>query len=714
MRIRNPIRLNDWGIRGFSIIVSSILASLWGTIELESVGISIPFLRQVVGFIFLSYLPGIALLRVLRIHNLGNSLTVLYAVGLSISILMFVGVLVNTMGGLLSFHSSVSTMPLLLALSSLTAILIFVAYLRDGDFSDSCILVLDIKKVFLTFFFGFIVFLAVIGTFLMNHQGSNVVLLFMLVLIALVIVILGISRLISEEFFPIAVISISASLLFHTSLITPYISGWDIHQEFYMASLVIQNSHWDYTIPYNTNGMLSLVMLAPIMSDICGVDLQIVFKLIYPLFFSLVPLGLYVLFSRKFGSKIAVMSVLFFVSFWVFYSMMISMAREEIGELFLVLILLLLFDSGFNGYRQSLLLFVFSFSLIVSHYALSYYLVFAAFIALPIVYLPARVGLETYRPRRSVLTGRYVALLAMLAFLWYSAVSSSSSVNSAISIVNGMAGAFIHDFLNPQTSEALTILTTQPSSSLHLVASYLHFSFQAMIGVGILSCLLRTRKRGFDRTYLGLAVVFFCIMIGVIVIPYLSSSLGSSRFYHIGLFFLAPFALVGLSSLLHPVVTLQARGRSKLTVNLPTRVFSILIVLFLLFNSGFVYEVTKDNPVSISLNRSIDAPRFNEKEVDGAIWLFTVNERNVTVYGDSYRWLLQGSYEWPIVGVLPANLNDTPPNSYVFLGTFNVVEHKVLVYNQVGVNREYQYEGSGPLLDGRFRIFDNGGAEILL
>jgi len=713
MRIGNPITLNDWGIKDFLIFDSVVLMSLWGTIGLEFIGFEVPYLRQVVGLFFLCYLPGIAVLRILRIHNLGSSLTALFAVGSSLAILMTVGVMTNTLGGLVGIHDSMSTMPLLTVLSLLEVILLVLACLRDRDFSNESILVIGLKEGFLLIFLCFVLLLALTGTLFMNNLGSNMLSLSVLLLISFLIVILGNSRWIPKEYFPAAVFFISASLLFQNSLLSSYVWGWDIHHELYLANLVTQESHWDYSIPYNTNGMLSIVMLAPIISNVCSMNLHFVFKVAYPLIFCFVPLGLFEMYRRRVSSDIAVMSVLLSVSFWVFYTMMLSLARQEIGELFFVLILILLFDSKLDDYRRSILLFVFAFSLVVSHYGLSYYLALSAVVVLPFVYRRmSEKGLNGLSEARAF-SARFVALFAVLAFLWYSVVSSSSSVNSAVFILNRMADTFVYDFLNPETSEGLAILTVQSVSPLHLLAKCLHLAFQALIGVGLLSCLLKVCKSGFDRVYSGLAVVSFGVLVGAIAIPYLGSSLGTGRFYHIGLFFLAPFALFGLQSILRLAATSLQRRSSKMDDRIAVRTFSMLLAVFLLFNSGFLYEVTGDSPVSVALNPDIDGPRFNEQESYATQWLFSVKGDN-GVLGDSYRWLLLGSYDWPNVTILPPDLNETPLNSYVFLGTFNIVEHKVLVYHQIGVNREYVYANYPFLEDNRCRIFDNGGAEILL
>lgn len=155
-----------------------------------------------------------------------------------------------------------------------------------------------------------------------------------------------------------------------------YIWGWDTHHEYYLSNLVIANPLWNSTIPYAVNTMLSIVMFAPIVSSICNMSLTWVFKIIYPLLFSLVPLGLYRVFQKQIDDKIAFLSCFFFVSLFMFYTEMLQLARQQIAELFFVLLILLMIDKNMDKTKRAFLSIVFGVSLVVSHYGLSYIYMF--------------------------------------------------------------------------------------------------------------------------------------------------------------------------------------------------------------------------------------------------------------------------------------------------------------------------------------------------
>jgi uncharacterized membrane protein len=125
--------------------------------------------------------------------------------------------------------------------------------------------------------------------------------------------------------------------------------------------------------------MLSIVVLAPFYHLVGGIELTWVFKIVYQLIFCLVPLGLYVLYKKQTNDKIACMACMFFMFLVTFFTEMQGLARQEIAELFLVLIMLLLMDADLDRRIMSFLVILFGIGLIVSHYGPShiYLIVFA-------------------------------------------------------------------------------------------------------------------------------------------------------------------------------------------------------------------------------------------------------------------------------------------------------------------------------------------------
>ena len=95
MKLENPLKANDWRISSFFKFIASLQLALWVVLGLNAVGVQIPILREALALICLLFVPGIILLRVLRLHQLNVIEGVLYTVGLSAATVMLTGLFMN-------------------------------------------------------------------------------------------------------------------------------------------------------------------------------------------------------------------------------------------------------------------------------------------------------------------------------------------------------------------------------------------------------------------------------------------------------------------------------------------------------------------------------------------------------------------------------------------------------------------------------------------
>ena len=168
----------------------------------------------------------------------------------------------------------------------------------------------------------------------------------LLIIICIFIVILGFPKLRFDNCYPLIIFVVSLSLLYHSSLISTYLWGWDIQIEYYLANLVIHNNYWASSIPNNANSMLSIVMFGPIFSIFTDMSLISVFKIVYPFIYSLVPVSLFVLFKHFFSRQISLFSVIYFIATFPFFTDMLNLSRQMVAELFFVLIFITIFNTN--------------------------------------------------------------------------------------------------------------------------------------------------------------------------------------------------------------------------------------------------------------------------------------------------------------------------------------------------------------------------------
>jgi uncharacterized membrane protein len=183
------------------------------------------------------------------------------------------------------------------------------------------------------------------------------------------------------------------------------------------------------------------------------------------------------------------------------------------------------------------------------------------------------------------------------------------------------------------------------------------------------------------------------LAIAGILVPYFGSSLNTTRLYHITLIFLAPFFTIGFFAVIN-VIFETINNKRILQLKIGTMhwhyysVMSAFLIVFLLLNSGWLYEVTNDNPRSISLSKEsmLDSNDVTdivyyytnggytpEQSVFGSKWLRSHGNSALHVYSDS----LHKSHALQSYGMLLTYdelLPHTSMNegSYLYLGYLNV------------------------------------------
>ena len=224
----------------------------------------------------------------------------------------------------------------------------------------------------------------------------------------------------SRKLFPFLIFSISIALVCQVLLTSKYIVGCDANLEYYVFRLTQINGHWGFLnanvnslVTLNYNSMLSITLLPAVYSALMHAQGEIVFKILYPFIFCLVPLTLYRICEKQFGKLIGLLSVLFFVfTSTAFYGTEpLGLNRQIVGELFLILSVFLLISKTIPVTKRRLLLIIFGAALAVSHYSLAY--IYLAIVAL--VFIISRV-----KPKfDDTLNTVTVLLLFVITFSWY-------------------------------------------------------------------------------------------------------------------------------------------------------------------------------------------------------------------------------------------------------------------------------------------------------
>ena len=95
MELETHIKLNDVSLKNLLATVLSLQIALWAVMGLSALGISIPIVQPLIGFVYLTFVPGILILTALRLRYLDIVEIALYSVGLSVTIVLSIGLVTN-------------------------------------------------------------------------------------------------------------------------------------------------------------------------------------------------------------------------------------------------------------------------------------------------------------------------------------------------------------------------------------------------------------------------------------------------------------------------------------------------------------------------------------------------------------------------------------------------------------------------------------------
>jgi uncharacterized membrane protein len=692
--------------------------------------LDIPILRETIVFIFLSFVPGFAILRLFKLKEISFLDTILFSVALSIAFVMFMGLLVNELYLFLGL-SPLSTVPLTVAISAFTLTVFFIEYRRD--LSETLKLKTSfegkLKKIFpLSIILFLPPLLSAIGVLYLN---VFVILLSYAIIAALCVMSVVSRRLVPENLFPFLIFSISIALVCLVPLTSKYIVGYDANLEYYVFRLTQINGHWGFlnanvnsSVTLTYDSMLSITLLPAVYSALMHAQGDTVFKILYPFILSLVPLTLYRICEKQFGKLIGLLSALFFVfTYAAFFGVeILSLNRQIVGELFFILSIFLLISKTIPVTKRRLLLIIFGAALAVSHYSLAY--IYLAIVAL--VFIVSRV-----KPRfDDTLNTVTVLLLFVMTFSWYALTSAP-----LISLTDSIKGVFV-DLTTGVVPTSGTASAMFFVPQVFTVGIWINLLLSGIANlfliIGVLSIILRPKGKGISAQFAVMLTIAAVVLAVSLIAPTIASTLNFTRFYGITLLFLSPCFVFGGQTLLVTIrkawtkikrpLKRQIASKSK-NIDIVFLLIAIILSAYFLSQVGFVNRVTNSAVVgyTINLDRMITSNESQvkislygfyipEQEVFSASWLLNHKVETAEVFGDfdSETNVLVSYGLIPNKIFLPITNTTIPPQgSFVYLGSLNVVNGVIATTTGSFNTSEISF-----LLDQNNLVYSNGNSEI--
>lgn len=448
------------------------------------------YLRQILGFLFLVSVPGLILMLCFKIRNIGFWEYLVYTVGLSISFIMFAGLIVNwTLPYLGITNTPLSLYPILICFDIFLIVLGIVAFIRNKDFpkKDFTVPKLDrLNNIMFTIPMLFPV-LSILGAFLLNNHGTNILTMVMLGGIAVYALLLTFFRKkLDKNIWPWAIWMIAMSILLSWSMRGMYINGVDMNNEFGTFTKTLTDSLWGNNLQNHWYwSMLSVTILPTILKNLINVDSTLILKLFITLIYAFVPIIMFCAFKDSFKKLICFFASLFFIFQPMFLEWWLVGSRQQIAFVFFGLMILVFFAKQLSSTTKKILFVIFGASMVVSHYSTSYIAI--ALFALTYIILQihkfwerkkSKKIISTQTKRNFYLTSILIIFLLLFGFFWYSQVTTTSNflTQQIGESVRNIGDLFNEDLQKPGSSLTEQFSINQKRSMYDLMKEYLQSS----------------------------------------------------------------------------------------------------------------------------------------------------------------------------------------------------------------------------------------------
>lgn len=724
------------------------------------------YLRAIFSFIFLITIPGLLIMLMLKIRKIGFWEYLVYTIGLSIAFLMFGGLFINYSLPLVGIGKPLSLIPILISLNAFLLVFWIIAYKRNNKILFEIRLPkLDwLNKIF---FITPVIFplLSILGVIILNNGGPNYFTMLLLGGIAIYVFFIVLFRKkLNENIYPWAILMLSISLLLMYSLRSWHILGWDIHQEYLVFTLTNSAKYWSqYASGSTYNSCISITILPTIFASFTKINNEYIYKLIFPILFSIVPLMIY-LSAKKFLSEgYAFLTSFFFISQPWFIAQMPALARQEIAFIFLALILLLIFNHELNESIKAFLYIIIGMSIILSHYSTTY-LWLATMV---IFYILGRLlKIIFLKNLKLFFSFKYILLMILVTFLWqYQLNVPPNNLGGVLSTtIYDISNIFSEDSItsgfNRLTFKNLNINNDQNVSNNYLTmtreyknralilypeSTYRDYSPCAVfpeklksqvpieISIDVFNLLKviklfliiilpiigifhlfkkhfykKNKNRDISNlknsigNYILISISTLPLIVLFLFLPSVQNEYNLTRMYLQGLLSFSFLTVLGGCYLLY-----------KLRLNkISYFILGLTLILFFLLSTGLVSQLIGGSPV-LTLNNfgeEYDNCYTTQLEVKSAEWLANKREGNSMIYADTLARLRLTSYAYIIdctLDILPSTI-DT--RSYVYLSQTNVKKGKVYKGYNVGLlvyDTPIEFLNSNKNL-----IYNNGGSEV--
>lgn len=728
-----------------------------------AVFLNLPVLKPLLAIIFLGLFPGWLMVIIFRLQHLGTTEKIVLSVGLSHAFLMCYGWVLNQISLYFGYSRPLSPGFLGLFLSLALLIMLVIAYFSTKEtfklnFPKKELKLNLSEKLMIGLALIFPV-LSIFGTYLMNLTNNNIFLMVLLFFIPVCLVFISILKdKLSAKTYPVLIFFIGFSLILMFGLRSNHLIGSDTHHEYCLFQLTSKFQNFHLFESDNCNSCLSISLLPAIYQSFLNINPEYLFKLFYPLLFSISPLVVYIISKKYMDNFYAFLASFFFMSFSNF-QMTTAHARTNTAILFFSLAIMVLFHSKISPVAKRSLFIIFAVATIVSHYSTTYVFFFVLILTWLIMELflrllsqrekyPEKTGIVALNENSfiegnplttDVLPGGQLenqwlkrgitfitaVLFFVLLFVWYSQVTAvpfNSGVNFVYGTLKSLQDFFILESRNVVPAAFGTGLGEKGVP--HQVEFIFNWATIIMMILGVIGFFWEIIKQvnkntdkgdkvksffprlmEMDLEYFFLGLICVIILVVSVVFPMVSTGYDLARTYLQMTAVLAVFFVFG---------GIFAIKYLKLKIS-PNWLLIAILIPYFLSQTGFTYQIF-GFPRSMVLNSK--GEQYNlfyiyEQEVSSAKWLKNKGEFNDNKIYSDYTG---DSRLRSMVEIDASHFNQTifleqgsKINGYIYLRHFNVIDGMLLLNRKFKNHDIVNYQAT---FRGKDKIYSNGGSEV--
>lgn len=599
------------------VAVVGLVFGFWTSLPFDGSVALLDVVQSATGSALFLFVPGALLSGLLGLGAGSTGRFLLYAVGLSVSLLAVLVTLASVAFPLLGAGAPIAVLPL--ALVGTVVVLALAAFVNVGTPTFPSIPAEIDAPALVVGFLLLLPVVSVVAAQAMNRWQTNVG-MYVLVGLLLVLLLLSATRVIPASLYPATALSVSLAMLFHRNLLTDHVVGADIQSLYAIAEHLVRVGVWSPGMAGQASALPVVTAVPAALSVLTGLSVATTYKTLYVFVFALTPVGLYYVARDVFDEEVALFGALFFSIYHV--SFYFTPGKQLVSELFVVLLLSTLWsDAPWPG--RALAVALLSTALVMTHYGMTY--VFA------VALLSAAVALLVGRLLFDEVGGRlpvgYPVLLLVGATAWYASVSSELLARLAslpIRTVDQVARVLTRG--TPEGSGASYV--SAQTTTLEVLHVHLYLLLTALVAVGIAwrtGVHLVRLYRGDDpgrADYTAIAVPLFAFLGASYVLVF---DLWADRVYQLVLVVVAPFLAYGYGR-----IATTARTAVRRVGALGSRVaedsrplwglLAVILALLLAFNSGMAFALAGSAQTS-TFDPGANDLVFREGEIAGAKWL---------------------------------------------------------------------------------------------